>query len=826
MLSYMPTCPFVTRLEAATHTTIASGKWNDAAIWSGGNVPQNGDDAVIATGTDVTLDITTPMLTSVKIDGMLHGAADTIYVTDRFFGAGSFQPDSGTVAFYTLNPIILDPQTVPNYYNLWFADNRHQSGSRWLSRSLIVQHDLTADFRKTLGAKIDGTGSLTIGGSLIYVGDSTSWSGKILMSNLTGSKLVRLRVAPPSGAQFKGAFTFPRITIDKPDTTYLVQFGFTDSSLFQNPAVDSLIGDTLYVGTTTMFADTAVTVLSGTLDAGRGIFSCAGSIRSTNTGPFIHVASGARFRTGRVILPAHKTPYDSTFAPFFDCDSGSAFEYYGNGLRGYVDLSYTSGQLVGHHYANLWLSNGTAAGLTFDTVHVVGNLYLQFGSLLYPTLTSGPDNRQTIIIEGDVLNENRGESNSQGTGLDGDGMTAGNETWIFDKKDDTSHWTGPSEVSSIVVAPTTTLSIKFIDDAHCDSLYFVDSLEEQQPPCGGHVIGRIFTRSRRLDSDEQVSSFGGLGIRITAGSGPYPGLTRVLRTAGYAPPGIFNGNMIAHTIKRYFHVTPSDGPQTITNDRIELAYHCSEENRSQIGLLNFWRSGDNGRSWAITGINGRGLAPNSFVLDTNSLGYPNQKNAFLWALSDQQVDVALSVGLESFNVTDHQDRVDLGWSTFAEVRCLGFEITRITARDTSTISMWSNDPALRSTSRYGANYTYSDHNAPQGQITYRLQERSTDGALIKLADRTLTRDLRNSPLGVRLLNNPVTPGERVKLSLSGVVTDMQIEVFDITGRLLSSLHSPASDHATLPLKLTAGAFFVRVNSGTQLASAIGIALGR
>jgi hypothetical protein len=605
--------------RAVTRVSVGSGNWSDPAVWSG-TLPQLGDDCLIASGNDVTLDVTTPILKTLKIDGTLHGGMDTIYILSRFYGGGSFQPDSGTVAFASDTTITLDNQTVPNYYNIWFGDRSHVSGSRILQRSLSIQHDLTADLRNVRGAKIDGTGSLTIGGSLIYVGDSTSWSGKIVMNDQTGSKTVRLRVGPPSGARFLGAFLFPKITIDKPDTTYLVRFGYADSTLFKNPAVDSLIGDTLYVGTVTPQADTAITVLNGTLDAGRGIFSCAGSIRSTITGPFIHIARGARFRTQRVILPASRAPFDSLIAPYLACDSSSTFEYYGNGLRGYVDLSYQTSGLVGHRYANLWISNATVAGFTFDTVHVGGSFLIQFGALVYASLTNGPRSSQAIIIDGDVINENKGESNSPGAGLDGDGMTAGNETWIFARANDTLHWSGPSEVSKILIAPTTTLSVRFIDNDHCDSLYIIDSLEEQSAPCGGHLIGRVYTLGRTLDATHHESGFAGLGLRIAAGSGPYPGVVKVMRTSGYAPPGLFNGNRTNHQIKRYFRVTPSDGPQFTTSDTIEFSYHCSETNNTNLASLNFWRSVNNGGTWAIVGLSGRGNRPNSFVLDKNISG--------------------------------------------------------------------------------------------------------------------------------------------------------------------------------------------------------------
>ncbi len=816
---------FGSNARAATRTTAASGKWSDQTVWNGGVVPIAGDDVVIGQGTDIVLDLSTPILTSVKLDGTLHGGVDTLSVSSRFFGAGTFAADSGTVAFVTDNVAVLDAQSIPNYFNLWLGDRSHLSGTRRITRDLNIQHDLTADLRNVTGAKIEGTGSLTIGGSLIYVGDSTSWSGRIVMNDQNGVRLSRLRIAPPSGPAFLGPFLFPQITIDKPDSTYIVEFGFTDSSLFKNPALDSLIGDTLYIGTKSLLADTAIIVKSGTLDAGRGIFSCAGSAKSDVAGPFIQIASGARFRTGRVILPGKRAPFDSTIAPYIIADTHSTFEYYGNGLRGYVDVSYQTSTLVGGRYGNLWISNGTAAGFTFDTVHVAGTLLIEFGALVYPGLTNGPRSFQTIVIDGDVINENKGQSNSTGAGLDGDGMSSSNDTWIFRNPNDTSHWSGPSEISIVVIGPTTTLSVRFIDDTHCDSLYVVDSLDEELPPCGGHLIGRVFTRARRLDSLNHESNFGGLGLGIRAGSGPYPGLVGVMRTSGYLPPGSFNGNRDGHTIKRYFRITAQNGPQLQSDDTIEFAYHCLELNRAILESINFWRSSNAGVSWAISGISGIGSVANSFVLDTDAVGSSTLTNGYLWALSDQEVDEALSVGLESFTIEDRGGEVDLKWSTFAEVKSLGFEITRLTSTDTTTLSSWSTNPELRSTSKYGAKYRYADLSAPNGAITYRLSERNSDGAVLQLADRTITR-VPGTQFSARLLNNPVLTGQSAKLLVKNSTGPVEVDVYDVTGRLFTYQKFDSAGNLSLHGNLPRGFFTIRVVSGLDHAIIKGVSLGQ
>ena len=786
--------------EAKTVTSTTSGLWSNPASWSTNAVPSDSDDVVIAGGTSITVDKNSARLKTLQLDGTLHGGRYTIKILIQFVGSGSFQPDSGTVAFVGTQPVILSQQTVPNYYNLWLADSTDSLATRTLFRSLIVQHDFRCDLRRTAGAKIDGTGSLTVGGSFVYIGDSTSWSGQIILDDQTGAKLVRLRIAPPRGPLFRGPFTFPRVTIAKPDTTYVVKFGFADSNHFSNPAIDSLIGDTLYVGTGSGLVDTAITIIGGTLDAYRGLISCAGSPRSAASGPFVHLASGARYRTARVIIAGSAAPFDSLTSPIFACDGGSVFEYYATTNIHYLqDISYIANSLASHSYADLWIAANAVVGFTYNPVRVKGSLYLQNNGLINPAVTSGPMRSQEITILGNVLNENRGPSNSQGAGPDGDGMTAGNENWIFNAPNDTSTWTGPSELSKLTVGPTTTLSVRFQDDRHCDSLFYADSLDEQFAPCGGHVLGRVFTGPRLLDANNPSTNFGGIGLTISTGTVPILGRTRVVRTSGYLPPGVFYGNRVSHTIKRYFKVIPEFGPQAGIPDTLGFAVHCSEFNGSDISSLHFWRSTDGGNAWAIRGISGRSKAPNTFLLDTNAIGYPNGENNFLWALTDQEADVPLSVGLESFTAGETKNGVSLNWRTYAESNALGFEVSRVMVSDstsiTSTIASWESADSLGSRSRYGANYHYLDQSvisrsAPSGSalsgiLRYRLSERTKDGVLLKLAEVTLTSTPEVTPLKIRVLENPLIGSRLIPIELSGGIGNTKLMVFDVTGKLVT-----------------------------------------
>jgi hypothetical protein len=90
-------------LNAATHTTVASGNWSDSRIWKDGKIPSAGAKVVVAAGTTVTFDAyQNEAMKTLRIDGTLAFAtnrntqlkADTIvvYSTGRLFVGTSDRP--------------------------------------------------------------------------------------------------------------------------------------------------------------------------------------------------------------------------------------------------------------------------------------------------------------------------------------------------------------------------------------------------------------------------------------------------------------------------------------------------------------------------------------------------------------------------------------------------------------------------------------------------------------------------------------------------------------------------------------------------------------
>jgi hypothetical protein len=554
----------------------------------------------------------------------------------------------------------------------------------------------------------------------------------------------------------------------------------------------AFISDTLYLQADSIAFDTIVTV-QGTLDAGSGWFS-------DSTRPIVHLDSGSLFRTSAVFPIASPSIFDSNASPIFVLDSANTFEYYST-ENDLIDVSYLLNNIVGHAYQNLTLT-GCVASFLANPLVVMGTLHLNLGAGTTTAYTP-----QTITLHGDVINDNGGASGAPGAGLRGCGMLSlGQDTWIFDAllknpgTKDTCHWTGPSQLGTVVVMPNTVLSVRFLDDTHCDSLDILTNLIEESKPCGGHLIGRAYSEiSATLDSTNPVDSFFGLGLTIASGTNPYLGLTRVVRTSGYLPPG---ANAANDPMLRYYSITTSAGPQTGTPDMMAMQVHCDELDGSNLSQLHFWRSPDRGNTWAFSGITSYDAASDSFVWDTTVLCWPNDSGSFLWMLSDGYTDMPLPVTLQNFSAERMGTNVQLTWQTSSENNIVGYELDR----DSEFIASYSSDDSLRSRSPDGATYDYTDANAPAGTLRYDLYEITDDGAREWLATQTATAADSSAMQGLGDVR--YTAGSLV-LSFDGPA-DGRVSVSDAIGRvwLDRELQTGTGETVTIPVALGEGFYLV------------------
>lgn len=121
----------VNSTKAATRTSIASGDWSSASIWSGGFVPTGSDDVVIASGTTVSLvsnqSISAKSIT-VQSGAVFDLRAGEVSVTNLFALDGSEIQQKGTRS----NPAIAVSnsfQLAPNSTYLYYGANASLNGT-------------------------------------------------------------------------------------------------------------------------------------------------------------------------------------------------------------------------------------------------------------------------------------------------------------------------------------------------------------------------------------------------------------------------------------------------------------------------------------------------------------------------------------------------------------------------------------------------------------------------------------------------------------------------------------------------------------------------
>ncbi|HET6513008.1 MAG TPA: G8 domain-containing protein [Candidatus Kapabacteria bacterium] len=778
------------QVRAQVNASTGSGAWSNPSVWTAG-VPKDGDRVAIRAGDTISLDRNSRKLRSLEVSGILRADRDTLFIDSSFYGSGTFSPGAGTVAFLSSDTVRLEGSSISNFFNLTLGDSQSVSGARVINKRLRIDGRFEADFRKRDSIGISGSAEIEVGGDLVYVGTSAAdWTGivRLIDRDIDTAWLV---VASTRDT----LFAFPQIVIAKRDTMQFVRAGHDNRNRYPQ------FGDTLYASSRAVL-DTAIIVKSGTLDLVRGHIRATDSLLS----PRVFVGRDARFRTGT------RGELDTAFMARFMLDTNSTFEFYADSVK---DVTYALQSFEQPHYWHLWLSAPTLTGLKTQDLEINGNLLLQNGAEINPRAGTGLHKNARIVIHGDVINQSRGHSGSVGSGSGGgDGHSPLAEHWIFDKPGDTLHWSGPSELQRVTVTDGTILSVRFIDHDNCDSLLFIDSITEEGGNCGGRVIGKIYTMPYRFfQLSERTHDFGNIGLTITSGE-PFLQHTRVVRYAGYLPPGERIGIQPERTVKRYFQVIPGDGPQTITPNTIEFKLHCDDVNGVDLSNAVFWRSTSDGHSWAYSGITHSDPDGLSFVRDTTAVGFPHGSNNFLWTLSTQRDDLATPVLLESFDLQRELADVHVTWKTNSEIDVRGFAIERTYEGRTDRIRSCVDEPELLSRSRFGAEYSIDDPVSQDGLYAYALIEISLDGLERVLGRKTIqVKDIVGAT-GITVV--PTRAGNKVGLRINGELPEeMTAQVFDLSGRSILGQTLRKSQDPVLDLELAGMAsqmIFLRLSS--------------
>lgn len=762
--------------------TVASGNWSDPSIWQNSSTPQSGDDVIITAATDVTLDIATPDLDSVTLLGWLHGSTGVLRIAGAFTGSGAWSPDTSRVVLISTSLQSIDNAWPGQYYDLTLADSA-SVGPRELLRSIEVEHDLVGLFTSdTIG--LSGTGNAQVAHNLFYVGASLrDWAGTLRFVSATAGRDTSFFVAHLPLASSTAAFVLPRVIIAKNDSS-LVRLGWSRARF-----------DTLYASNA---SDTILRIESGTFDMQGGWISLTEPVTSTR--PIISVARNAQLRVAAplpIFVGALADPtFDSTHTPLFALDSGSTFEYYSY-ASDVIDASYLVNNIVGHTYANLTIGSNAIASLWANPVTVRGTLHIEYGATIIPKhikVLSAGQAEQHITLYGDVMNDAPGPSGA--SGFYGGIVSVGTDVWTFasdrtDNRKDTLHWSGPSQLGTVIIQPNVVLSVRHVSDTLFDSLDILNSLVEMGKPCGGHLLGTVYSEVPvTFGASHTSDSLHGFGLFIRSGS-PYPSRVRVTRTSGYAPPG---SDPTANPVLRYY-ATYAQGGEQMTPDTIAAEYHCDELIGSSAGTLSLWRSREKWGAWEYLGHVPQD-ASGALVWQTTLLYPEGTSRAYSWMFAEGYRDIPTAVELLSFSANRASAGVRLDWSTASETDLLGFEVERQIGDTLSRVVSWENSTALRSQSAAGAKYSVVDSSAVPDLIQYRLFQVSEAGIRTEIASRTLY----------------YAPGEALlhyaegRLLLPDELSSSTLKLYDLAGRLVGAVN--ADGRTSVAISLRPGVYLI------------------
>jgi hypothetical protein len=101
---YIPTFCFAVEVinsESANIASIASGNWNSASTWSGGQIPSSVDNVTISSGHTVTINVANPEVSALTIENagiltMENFSSSTLTVNQNLINNGTLRVFFGT----------------------------------------------------------------------------------------------------------------------------------------------------------------------------------------------------------------------------------------------------------------------------------------------------------------------------------------------------------------------------------------------------------------------------------------------------------------------------------------------------------------------------------------------------------------------------------------------------------------------------------------------------------------------------------------------------------------------------------------------------------
>jgi hypothetical protein len=170
----------------------------------------------------------------------------------------------------------------------------------------------------------------------------------------------------------------------------------------------------------------------------------------------------------------------------------------------------------------------------------------------------------------------------------------------------------------------------------------------------------------------------------------------------------------AYAIRRYYDITQHGG--IAVSSTLRLHYDTAERNGLTEALFTLWRY--NGTAWEDKLFSSRSTGTaNSYVEQTGITQFSQ------WTIGEGAGP--LPVQLTSFTASAKKFDITLEWKTASEKNNYGFDIERQSAD-----GIWTKIGFIggNGSTTIPREYTYTDRNAPPGQLKYRLKQTDFDGA--------------------------------------------------------------------------------------------------
>ena len=264
----------------------------------------------------------------------------------------------------------------------------------------------------------------------------------------------------------------------------------------------------------------------------------------------------------------------------------------------------------------------------------------------------------------------------------------------------------------------------------------------------------------------------------------------------------------------------------ISVDTTEILFAAFVDNNN-IGRGVYWTN-DNGGSWTLSGLDSVNVSSLvSFGDSTYAL--TSTSGAFLVS----SPSVPLPIQMASLKAVVKNSDVAIQWSTITETNDLGFNIERsILSPEITSVTnksqlsqVWKTAGFVKGagTSFAPRQYSFVDHNLPDGHFEYRIKQLDNNGsfrysAIVKadvgLAPAVYSLD-QNYP-------NPFNPTTMIKFSIAKL-SIVNLKIYDLLGREVETLvDGPMEEgihevtfHAT---SLASGIYFYRLKAGTFTAT--------